>query len=83
MVGRAEEITDADAVGRLALKRVGPWAGGEAATWIRIVPIQVTGRRICASDNGVEIRYGRRAPSELQVHAGPAQRFDPPAPSAA
>jgi uncharacterized protein len=46
--GRLEEITRYDAasferVGRLA---VDPWAGGDKAHWMRLVPNRVTGRRV-------------------------------------
>jgi nitroimidazol reductase NimA-like FMN-containing flavoprotein (pyridoxamine 5'-phosphate oxidase superfamily) len=44
--GRAEQIRDADelrAVARLPLR---PWTLGDKVHWIRIVPAEVTGRRI-------------------------------------
>jgi uncharacterized protein len=46
--GRLEEVTHYDAatfdrVRRLAIV---PWAGGEKAHWMRLVPDRVTGRRI-------------------------------------
>jgi uncharacterized protein len=44
--GRAEQIRDPDelrAVGRLPLQ---PWSLGDKVQWIRIVPAEVTGRRI-------------------------------------
>jgi nitroimidazol reductase NimA-like FMN-containing flavoprotein (pyridoxamine 5'-phosphate oxidase superfamily) len=49
VVGRAEEITDADEVARLAAQRSVRWAAGATARWIRIVATKTTGRRISAS----------------------------------
>jgi nitroimidazol reductase NimA-like FMN-containing flavoprotein (pyridoxamine 5'-phosphate oxidase superfamily) len=46
LVGRAEEITDADDIARLAGQRRVLWRSGESARWVRIVPDKVTGRRI-------------------------------------
>jgi uncharacterized protein len=48
LVGRAEEITDADDIARLARQRRVLWRSGETAHWVRIVPEKVTGRRIYA-----------------------------------
>lgn len=47
--GRAFEITDAlDEVSELMRDLpVDPWAPGDKASWIRIDPSQVTGRRLC------------------------------------
>jgi len=53
VLGRAEEITDADEVTRLAAQRSAPWAGGPTARWIRIVPTSTTGRVISAVDHSV------------------------------
>ena len=50
VLGRAEEITDADEVARLAAQRSARWAGGPTARWIRIVPTNTTGRVISAVD---------------------------------
>ncbi|MFF4760086.1 pyridoxamine 5'-phosphate oxidase family protein [Streptomyces sp. NPDC001292] len=46
-VGRAEAVTDAEAVRRLE-ERVhsDPWAGGPRTLWVRIRPARLTGRRI-------------------------------------
>jgi nitroimidazol reductase NimA-like FMN-containing flavoprotein (pyridoxamine 5'-phosphate oxidase superfamily) len=48
VVGRAEEITDADEVARSARARAVLWAAGPGVHWVRIVPSKVTGRRISA-----------------------------------
>jgi hypothetical protein len=47
---RLEEVTRYDAatydrVGRLA---VDPWAGGNKAHWMRLIPDRVTGRRVAS-----------------------------------
>ena len=47
--GRAEEITDADGIERAAARRTAPWRTGESVHWIRIVPTEMTGRRISAA----------------------------------
>jgi nitroimidazol reductase NimA-like FMN-containing flavoprotein (pyridoxamine 5'-phosphate oxidase superfamily) len=47
VVGRAGQVTDAAEMRRLAeAAHSKPWAGGEREMWIRIVPVNVTGRRI-------------------------------------
>ena len=46
VVGRAEEITDPDDIGRVAQLRHGLWRSGDAVHWVRVVPAKVTGRRI-------------------------------------
>jgi uncharacterized protein len=46
VVGRAEVITDAAEIVRLASARHVLWAAGRTMGWIRIVPSEVTGRRI-------------------------------------
>ncbi len=40
--GNANELTDCEA-SKLAVE---PWAGGDRSTWLRIVPSEVTGRRV-------------------------------------
>lgn len=46
-VGPAAEVTDTDAVRRLATRvHTGPWPGGECDLWVRIDPLRLTGRRI-------------------------------------
>ena len=47
--GRAEEIIDADLIERAAARRTAPWRIGESVHWIRIVPTEMTGRRISAA----------------------------------
>lgn len=44
--GRAEELTDADDLDRVAHLPLRYWSLGDKAHWIRIVPDDVTGRRI-------------------------------------
>ena len=44
--GRAEEITDPVDIERAASIRAVPWRTQQTLRWIRIVPEQVTGRRI-------------------------------------
>lgn len=48
VVGRAEELTDAEAIARLSGQRHVLWQPGETSRWVRIVPEKVTGRRIGA-----------------------------------
>jgi uncharacterized protein len=56
VVGRAEAITDPDEIARAARERHVLWAGGDSVQWVRIVPSNVTGRRICASEKGITLR---------------------------
>ncbi len=56
VVGRAEEITDPVVIARVASQRHIPWAAGDGARWVRIVPSKVTGRRICAAERGIAIK---------------------------
>ena len=46
--GRLEEVTpfDADTFERVRRLDVDPWAGGDKAHWMRLVPDRVTGRRL-------------------------------------
>jgi nitroimidazol reductase NimA-like FMN-containing flavoprotein (pyridoxamine 5'-phosphate oxidase superfamily) len=44
--GRAVSLATAAAMARVADLPVTPWAQGEKAHWIRIDPVEVTGRRI-------------------------------------
>jgi nitroimidazol reductase NimA-like FMN-containing flavoprotein (pyridoxamine 5'-phosphate oxidase superfamily) len=46
--GRLEEVTPCDAATYERVRRlaVDPWAGGDKAHWMRLVPDRVTGRRI-------------------------------------
>ncbi|MFJ8350178.1 pyridoxamine 5'-phosphate oxidase family protein [Streptomyces sp. NPDC094153] len=47
LAGSAEHVTDPEAVERLAERPVGePWAGGVRNLWIRVVPAEISGRRI-------------------------------------
>ena len=48
VTGRLEEVTayDAATLQRVTRLPVEPWAGGERAHWMRIVPDRITGRRI-------------------------------------
>jgi nitroimidazol reductase NimA-like FMN-containing flavoprotein (pyridoxamine 5'-phosphate oxidase superfamily) len=48
--GRLEEVTryDAGTFERVRRLAVDPWAGGDKAHWMRLVPDRVTGRRIGA-----------------------------------
>jgi nitroimidazol reductase NimA-like FMN-containing flavoprotein (pyridoxamine 5'-phosphate oxidase superfamily) len=47
-VGRLEEITDYDEAGGKGRRELSltPWAPGERSHWLRLVPRQVTGRRV-------------------------------------
>lgn len=44
--GRAEEITDPNTIKHLVATRSAPWRRGDDVRWIRIVPTEITGRRI-------------------------------------
>ncbi|MEU7380952.1 MULTISPECIES: pyridoxamine 5'-phosphate oxidase family protein [unclassified Streptomyces] len=47
LAGTAEHVTEPEAVQRLAGQHVGePWAGGARNLWIRVVPAEISGRRI-------------------------------------
>ncbi|MFF4145573.1 helix-turn-helix domain-containing protein [Streptomyces sp. NPDC001698] len=47
LAGTAEHVTDPEAVQRLAELPVSePWAGGVRNLWIRVVPAEISGRRI-------------------------------------
>lgn len=56
VVGRAEPVTDPEAIARAGRERHVLWAAGDAVQWVRVVPSKVTGRRICASDDGNDVR---------------------------
>ncbi len=44
--GKAEEITDAVTIERVAAQRTVPWRTDPSVRWIRVVPTRVTGRQI-------------------------------------
>jgi uncharacterized protein len=48
--GRLEEVTryDAATFDRVRHLAVDPWAGGDKAHWMRLIPDRVTGRRVAA-----------------------------------
>ncbi|MFD7415210.1 pyridoxamine 5'-phosphate oxidase family protein [Kitasatospora purpeofusca] len=47
MVGTAQHVEDVDEQERLlGLAGATPWAGGSRPLWVRVVPDEVTGRRI-------------------------------------
>lgn len=55
VTGRLEEVTEFDdrTLARVRALPVEPWAGGERAHWLRLVPTRVSGRRIVpAGDAG-------------------------------
>jgi nitroimidazol reductase NimA-like FMN-containing flavoprotein (pyridoxamine 5'-phosphate oxidase superfamily) len=56
VVGRAEEITDAETIARVTRLRTVLWRVGDNVRWVRIVPSKVTGRRIYASEQGFTLR---------------------------
>jgi nitroimidazol reductase NimA-like FMN-containing flavoprotein (pyridoxamine 5'-phosphate oxidase superfamily) len=47
-IGRLEEVTryDAAALARVRSLEVQPWAGGDKAHWMRLVPARITGREV-------------------------------------
>jgi uncharacterized protein len=49
--GRLEEVTHYDAATFARVRRlaVDPWAGGDKAHWMRLIPDRVTGRRVTPS----------------------------------
>jgi hypothetical protein len=47
--GIAEEVTDAGEVSRLDRLPLHPWARGSRRAWIRVRPVQITGRRLARS----------------------------------
>lgn len=48
VVGRLDEVTrfDSAALERVHALPVDPWAGGDKAHWMRLVPDRITGRRV-------------------------------------
>jgi nitroimidazol reductase NimA-like FMN-containing flavoprotein (pyridoxamine 5'-phosphate oxidase superfamily) len=52
--GRLEEVTmyDSTTFDRVRRLAVDPWAGGDKAHWMRLVPDRVTGRRVSRSADG-------------------------------
>ena len=48
IAGHAEEITDPATRARLAAARTAPWQTDPSLRWIRVVPSEITGRRITA-----------------------------------
>lgn len=52
--GRLEEVTqyDAPTFDRVRRLAIDPWAGGDKAHWMRLVPDRVTGRRIDPTSRG-------------------------------
>jgi hypothetical protein len=69
VVGRAEEVTEAETIARLGRGRARLWRTGEAARWVRIVPSKLTGRRICGGDRAVTTGDGLAWPHlALIVH---------------
>jgi hypothetical protein len=46
VLGQGREIIATDALDEAAALPLQPWAGGERHSWIRIEPLQVTGRRL-------------------------------------
>ena len=50
--GRLEEVThyDATTFDRVRRLAVDPWAGGDKAHWMRLVPDRLTGRRVSRSE---------------------------------
>jgi len=46
VLGVAEEIIQADELDRLRSLALRSWAGGERRHWVRMRPIQITGRRL-------------------------------------
>jgi nitroimidazol reductase NimA-like FMN-containing flavoprotein (pyridoxamine 5'-phosphate oxidase superfamily) len=58
VVGRTEEVDDADAIARAEQARQVLWRTGAGVRWVRIVADKVTGRRIGAGDSA-----GARTPA--------------------
>jgi nitroimidazol reductase NimA-like FMN-containing flavoprotein (pyridoxamine 5'-phosphate oxidase superfamily) len=46
LFGTASEVTDLDELERLGAMPLQPWAKGERRSWLRIHPVQITGRRV-------------------------------------
>jgi uncharacterized protein len=80
--GRAVELHQPDDLGRVADLPLRYWALGDKSHWIRIVPDEVTGRRIwrhASSGGGAPTRSKRETPGphdehdkDKEVHPGPA-----------
>jgi nitroimidazol reductase NimA-like FMN-containing flavoprotein (pyridoxamine 5'-phosphate oxidase superfamily) len=69
VAGRLEEVTvyDGAALERVRRLEVDPWAAGEKAHWLRLVPGRITGRRVgpggfCGDGSGTS-QPGEQAPS--------------------
>lgn len=50
--GRAVEVVDADETRALNALSIGLWASGDKTHWIRVVPSEITGRRLGHSEAG-------------------------------
>lgn len=52
--GRLEEVTQYDSTTWARIRALGvePWAGGEKASWLRLVPDRITGRRVGPAGQG-------------------------------
>jgi nitroimidazol reductase NimA-like FMN-containing flavoprotein (pyridoxamine 5'-phosphate oxidase superfamily) len=50
--GRATELVDEDEVAHAQQLPLAFWALGTKSHWVRIVPREITGRRICLADDG-------------------------------
>lgn len=46
LLGRAELLSDEDTIAWATARRAAPWAIHEQSQWLRIRPVQITGRRI-------------------------------------
>jgi hypothetical protein len=54
--GYGREITDADDPAAVGLRAMGvePWAPGDRSTWLAVVPMQITGRRLRTNPDAVD-----------------------------
>jgi len=56
LMGRAQEVTDAEEVASLGRLHLEPWAPGAKGRFIRIVPDSISGRRIVRQPAGASSR---------------------------
>jgi nitroimidazol reductase NimA-like FMN-containing flavoprotein (pyridoxamine 5'-phosphate oxidase superfamily) len=73
--GEAIEVTDPAELARLRKRRLDPWAPGDKAHFVRILPAALTGRRISAP-GGPSHRGGEPQPGPQTAHDGEVRPWE-------
>jgi hypothetical protein len=73
--GEAIEVTDPAELARLRKRPLDPWAPGNKAHFVRILPAALTGRRISAPD-GPSHRGGEPQPGPQTAHDGEVRPWE-------